>query len=52
MNEKMLRFDFAIFDSNHQLSCLIEYDGAQHFEPVDFAGRGMEAAQKQLEITQ
>lgn len=26
-----LRFDFAIFDSNNQLSHLIEYDGEQHF---------------------
>lgn len=25
-------FDFAIFDSNKKLLCLIEYDGKQHFE--------------------
>ena len=31
-NVRPLRFDFAIFDSNDELICLIEYDGAQHFE--------------------
>ena len=27
-----LRFDFAIFDDNNKLICLIEYQGIQHFE--------------------
>ena len=26
-----LRFDFAVFDNNNNLFCLIEYDGRQHF---------------------
>lgn len=32
-----LYFDFAIFKDN-RLFCLIEYDGAQHFRPVDLFG--------------
>lgn len=34
---KVLRFDFAIFE-NDTLKCLIEYQGRQHYEPVDFWG--------------
>lgn len=33
----ILRFDFAIFDNNKLLG-LIEYDGRQHFEPIDLFG--------------
>lgn len=36
-----LRFDFAIF-KNNQLLCLIEFQGKQHYEPID--GFGGEAA--------
>ena len=32
-----LRFDFAIFN-NSKLLYLIEYDGKQHYEPVDYFG--------------
>ena len=28
-----LRFDFAIFDDEHELQFLIEYQGVQHYEP-------------------
>lgn len=31
VNNGKLRFDFAIFDSNHNLSHLIEYNGSQHY---------------------
>lgn len=31
-------FDFAIFDNDGNLKCLIEYDGEQHFRSVDFFG--------------
>lgn len=31
-------FDFAIFDNNNNLLCVIEYDGQQHFEPCSFFG--------------
>ena len=30
-NNILLRFDFAIFNSDNSLKCLIEYDGEQHF---------------------
>lgn len=30
-NNIPLRFDFAVFDNNNQLSYLIEYDGEQHY---------------------
>ena len=33
-----LKFDFAIFDKNDKLIALIEYQGEQHFEIVDFFG--------------
>lgn len=35
-----LLFDFAIFDDNNKLIKLIEYDGEQHFYPIDFFGGG------------
>lgn len=41
-----LRFDFAVFDKNNTLNMLIEYDGEQHFTPVDFAGKGKAWAEK------
>lgn len=41
-----LKFDFAIF-KNDDLLILIEYDGQQHFRPVDFAGRGKKWADLQ-----
>lgn len=33
-----LRYDFAILDSNNCPTRLIEFDGEQHFEPVDIFG--------------
>lgn len=33
-----LPFDFAIYDNNDHLICLLEYDGEQHYRPVDFYG--------------
>lgn len=42
------RFDFYLPLYN----AVIEYDGEQHFYPVDFAGRGEEWAKHQFEITQ
>ena len=43
------RFDFAIFDKNNNLKCLIEYDGIQHFYNLDFFG-SLELNQKRDEI--
>jgi len=36
-NKFSLPFDFAVIN-NDKLLCLIEYDGKQHFEPVNFGG--------------
>lgn len=33
-----LLFDFAIFDKNNDLKCLVEYDGIQHFKPIEYFG--------------
>ncbi len=46
-----LRFDFAILDHNGVLG-LIEYDGKQHFEPIDFFGgeEGFARTQKRDQI--
>jgi hypothetical protein len=34
----LLRFDFAIFDENKNIKFLIEYQGEQHYFPVNFGG--------------
>lgn len=36
-NKSRLRFDFAVF-KNNKLKALIEFDGRQHFHPVDYFG--------------
>ncbi len=36
-NRQKLKFDFAIFMGN-QLYCLIEFDGKQHYQSVDYFG--------------
>lgn len=46
VKNRPLPFDFAIFDNIGNLKFLIEYDGIQHFEPVDFAGKGEEWAKE------
>ena len=33
-----LRFDFALFDNDNNLICLIEFDGEQHYRAFDFFG--------------
>ena len=43
--KRVLYFDFYLNDFN---AC-IEYDGIQHFKPVDFAGKGQEWANEQFE---
>lgn len=47
-DQKLLPFDFYLPKYN----ICIEYDGQQHFEPVDFAGKGEEWALQQLLKTQ
>lgn len=45
-NIEKLRFDAYDVDNN----IAYEYQGQQHYRPVDFAGRGKEWAQEQYEI--
>lgn len=45
-----LPFDFAVF-KNNSLYCLIEYDGIQHFQPVNFKGIANDKAEKLFEQT-
>lgn len=35
---KPLRFDFAILNNDDSLNCLVEFDGIQHYEPINFWG--------------
>jgi hypothetical protein len=37
-NERPLPFDYRVLDSNGCLKCLIEFDGIQHFEPLEVFG--------------
>lgn len=45
-DKKQLPFDFYLPEQN----VCIEYDGRQHFMPIDFAGKGKEWAEKQFEV--
>lgn len=47
-----LEFDFVLFDDDGDILCAIEYDGEQHFMPIDFAGKGEIWALQHLHITQ
>ena len=47
-NKNALPFDFYLPEYN----ICIEYDGIQHFEPVDFAGKGEEWAWQRFKETQ
>lgn len=44
-----LPFDFAVHFCNYDV--LIEYDGEQHFRPVDFAGKGARWAERRFRET-
>ena len=46
-NGGYLKFDFAIFNKNHVLRYLIEFNGKQHYEAIDFFG-GEEGLKKQI----
>lgn len=43
--ERKLRYDFGIYENN-EITILIEYDGEQHFKPVEYFG-GQEQFEKQ-----
>jgi hypothetical protein len=49
---RRLRFDFAIFNKSNKLIKLIEVQGEQHTQPVDFAGKGKQWAADQFKETQ
>lgn len=49
--ETPLKYDFAIFD-NKELYALCEYQGIQHYEPVDFANKGKEWAESLFKLNQ
>jgi len=36
-NKRCLLFDFALFDNEENLICLVEYDGEQHFDVMRFS---------------
>lgn len=46
-NKRCLPFDFAIYGERGEVFCLIEYQGRQHFEPVELFG-GQEVFERQL----
>lgn len=48
VGQYLLKFDFAVFDNNDNLIALIEYQGEQHYGPVDFFG-GTSKFKKQQE---
>lgn len=49
---KQLRFDFAIFNEDGTIKCLIEYDGIQHFKPINFWGNEYSHTQIRFETLQ
>lgn len=51
-NTRRLPFDFAIFNKNKELILLIEYDGMQHFEPVNFGGMTEDEMLENFKTTQ
>lgn len=51
-NSQVLPFDFGILDESDNLLCLLEYDGQQHFKPVQFGGITKERAEENLLKTQ
>lgn len=53
VHERPLRFDFCIFGNDGKtIIQLIEYQGIQHYEPVDFSGKNRERAEEQFKINQ
>ena len=50
--EVVLRFDFAVFDNNDKIRLLIEYDGKQHFKPIQFGDLSEKQMIERLKETQ
>ena len=47
-NNRPIRYDFAIFDKNNNVICLIEYNGQQHYSAIDYFGGEDKFKQQQL----
>lgn len=47
-----LPFDFAIFCEIDNLLCTIEYDGEQHYKPVEFGGMSSDEALSEFKLIQ
>ena len=50
--DRQLRFDFAVFNEDDSIKCLIEYDGIQHFKPINFWGNEYSHTQLRFETLQ
>lgn len=46
--KRVLPFDFAVFNENSDLLFVIEYDGEQHYRPVEFFGGEKEFERRKL----
>ncbi len=51
-DENPLRFDFAVFNKHNELIHLIEFDGEQHFKPIDYSGKNPERAENEFKLLQ
>ena len=49
--KNILPFDFAILDKNNNPILMIEYDGEQHYRPVNFGGISDKEAKENLRLT-
>ena len=49
-DQKPLHFDFAIFNNNDELHCLLEYQGVQHYDPNSLHGAWKNTPQQHDEM--
>lgn len=47
-NNRPIRYDFALFDESENIICLIEYNGQQHYQAIDYFGGEEKFKQQQL----
>lgn len=50
--DRPLRFDFAVFNTDMSINSLIEFDGIQHYEPINFWGNQYTYTQIRFETLQ
>jgi len=48
-NKKPLPFDFAVFNLDGSIKCLIEYQGNQHYQSIDYFG-GKKTFKKRMKL--